>query len=212
MAEKKVSEVVVKRETDFSNKEYLTNPNISKLSEELLSMDLENSLTIIDGENILQYAEEYPLIKYLKCNSYYQPTGEINSFIRKIVVSTALYGRKVSLKNHVKCELRHFDTVVYYEDAYGINRMIRNDKVKRFLLMKPMIAVSQDGILIFYYENKFLATVDCGEAVWVQEFSENIKYIDIQPEKCKISLVDGTENVLNFKLNLANQPFVYQED
>lgn len=115
---------------------------------------------IIDGWHILQYAEEYPIVHY-RCNEftsvYLEGRSHLNSFLQSITVSTALYGEKAWFgSGKLDCENIDYDTVVYYTDHAGINHAIIQHDICWFLLQKPNLVVSPEGVLAFLRTSKLL--------------------------------------------------------
>lgn len=164
-----------------------------------------DALYIIDGFESIQYAEEYPIVKY-RCdeNASIHREGEacLNSFVKSITVSIARHGRKVGFSGQVHCKKTTEDVVVYYTDNVGINHAIVQHELYSILLQKPNLVISPEGVLIFYTENDIIATVGCnngchvlsgtGHAVDVE--MKTVENIEVCDNYCKVLLVDYEKN------------------
>lgn len=216
---KKVSMLfpVAERITEFNSGDFRKNPSILHLSEDLISEEAwrefaENALVIIDGWHILQYAEEYPIVEY-KCDEnascYLGPDYRLNSFIHSITVSTALHGKKYGVgTGRISSEITDYDTVVYYTDHAGIRHSIIQNDICQFLLEKPKLVVSPEGMLIFFTEKKILATVDCNHYHWIDGHvidveGKTIKNIKVYRDCCKVILLDKykCEHIIPLRFN-----------
>lgn len=207
--------LIAERITEFSEKDFRTNSNIVHLSEDLLSEKdwnkfAEKALVFTHGRDIFQYAEEYPIVKY-QCSPkspYQLPDCRLNSFVHSITVSTATYGNKFSVDSgKMKSEIADYDTVVYYEDEFGIKRGIFQEDICRFLLKKPKLVVSPEGMLIFFTEREILATVDCCHYCWIGDNSIDmtcriIKDIEVCNNFCKVTLISMVEKDFEFYYSL----------
>lgn len=205
------------RKIEFESEENRTNFAITCSSEELISERewekfAENALVMIDGWDILQYAEEYPIVKYqcdkVKCCAL-QGELRLNSFIESISVSTASYGKRVSVgTGRVSSEITDNDTVVYYTDHAGINHAVIQNDVYKFLLQKPNLVISPEGVLVFYTDKQIIATVDLYHYHWIDRDlidvgDKTIKDIEVYEKFCKVILEDSpyTDNLEKFLKN-----------
>lgn len=216
MAKKVSKEIpVAKRIIEFNSEDFRRNPSITHFSEDLISEKdwkefAENALVIMDGWHILQYAEEYPIVHY-KCeevaSGYLEGGFRLNSFIESITVSTAIYGKKAWFgSGKLDCESTDYDTVVYYTDHAGINHAIIQHDICWFLLQKPNLVVSPEGVLVFFTDKQILATVGCNNGYhWIDGHvidveGKTIKNIEVCDNFCKVILTDDEKVEHSFSL------------
>ncbi len=166
------------------------------------------ALVLVDGRDILQYECEYPIVAY-QCNrslcyADVMPTLRLNSFIVYIVVSTGVDGKKYSVDSEgFEEEPTEFDTIAYYQDHFGIKHQIIQYDICEFLLNKPKLVVSEEGVLVFYTEDEILATTDCQQYVWVRwdgiiQNCKSIESIVAYKEYCKVTLIEGKDTYDDF--------------
>lgn len=213
---KEVSKVipVAKRIIEFEEEDFRENPAITDFSEELLSEEewrefAENALVIMDGWEIAQYADEYPIVHY-RCDeivsAYLEGEFRLNSFIESITVSTALYGKRFGVgTGRLRSEIADYETVVYYTDHEGIRHAIVQNDICRLLLKKPNLVVSPEGMLVFFSEKEIIATVDCNQYHWIDGHvidveGKTIKNIEVCEDYCKVILIDDEEVEHRFSL------------
>lgn len=210
---------------DFIEKSFLREiPQTENTLEELA----ENALVLIDGNDIVQYATEYPIVVYKgdeRCIDT-QPEPRLNSFVLYIAVSTGLDGRRYSIDSgKMEEELTGYDTIAYFEDPIGIRHQIMQYDICNFLLKKPELVVSEEGVLVFYTEDQILVTTDCNQYAWVHLQDEvgnylNIEKIAAHKEYCTVNIVkkeavhdfiDATykeEWALNFDFTVAGRNMI----
>lgn len=195
--------------------------------------DLRRNVSFIDGWGILQYSKEVPIVIY-QCNENLcyadiQPEMRLNSFILSITVSECVGGKRFSIvSGKIEKESIKSDTIVYYEDSVGIQHQIIQHDICEFLLKKPKLVISEEGVLVFYTEDEILATVDCQQYAWVRwdEFAENcttIEEIRAYQEFCEVTLIEGQDTfsygkiikkaprhvlTLNFDLKVADHNMI----
>lgn len=218
---KEVSKIipVAERIIEFGTDYIRTNDFIVHSSDELLSEEewnefAENALVIVDGWHIVQYAEEYPIVHY-KCDEvasvYLEGGFRLNSFIESITVSTACYGKKAGFgSGKLSCEITDYDTVVYYTDHAGINHAIIQHDICWFLLQKPNLVVSPEGVLVFFTDKQIIATVGCNNGYhWIDGHvidveGKTIKNIEVCDDYCKVILLDDkkAEHCFSLKFDL----------
>ncbi len=218
---KEVSKVipVAERIIEFRTEDIRKNDSIIHLSDELISEKdwsdfAGNALVIVDGWHIVQYAEEYPIVHY-KCDEvasvYLEGGFRLNSFIESITVSTACYGKKAWFgTGKLSCENTDYDTVVYYTDHAGINHAIIQHDICWFLLQKPNLVVSPEGVLVFFTDKQIIATVDCNNSYhWIDGHvidveGKTIKNIEVCDDYCKVTLLDDkkAEHCFSLKFDL----------
>jgi len=94
------------------------------------------------------------------------------------------------------CENTDYDTVVYYTDHAGINHAIIQHDICWFLLQKPNLVVSPEGVLVFFTDKKIIATVGCNNGYhWIDGHvidveGKSIKNIEVYDDYCKVILLD----------------------
>lgn len=165
-------------------------------------------LLIVNGwhKNIFQYTEEYPIVKY-QCNENVccslEPDYRLNSFIETITVSTALAGKKISANAEVIDT--DYDTVIYFRDHWGTNYEITHNSIREFLIKKPNLVVSPEGMLIFFTDKQILATFDCNHCYFISEYFikvgyASIKGIEVCKDFSKVTLIDDKKHEKNFSL------------
>lgn len=163
----------------------------------------EKTLVLVDGTNILQYANEYPIVVY-KCNESIcyadiKPEPRLNSCILKIVVSKGVDGKCFSIgRGKMEEGPIESDTIVYYEDPVGIKHEIIQYDIWKFLMKKPKLVVSEEGVLVFYTEDEILATTDCYHYAWIHwdgiiENCTSIENIMAYKEYCEVTLMEGED-------------------
>lgn len=224
---KEVSKVipVAERIIEFGTDDIRTNDFIIHCSDELISEEewnefAENALVIVDGWHIVQYAEEYPIVRY-KCDEvasvYLEGGFRLNSFIESITVSTACYGKKASFgTGKLSCEITDYDTVVYYTDHAGINHAIIQHDICWFLLQKPNLVVSPEGVLVFFTDKQIIATVGCNNGYhWIDGHvidveGKTIKDIEVCDDYCKVILLDDNKAEHCFSLKFDLDATSYQ--
>lgn len=154
------------RKVIFSEEDYRDNFAITSCSESLVSDKeweefADKALVLADGDEIYQYAEEYPIVVY--CDD----ECELNAFIESITVSTASYGKRFSLhKREMVEEYTGPDTVVYFTDNTNRKIVIQQHDIFYFLLKKPELVITVEGFLVFYTEKEILITNDCDHYAW----------------------------------------------
>lgn len=129
----------------------------------------------------------------------------MNSFVKSITVSTALSGKVISvISGKVTEEMADYDTVVYYEDNCGIYHAVMQNDICKFLLRKPSLIVSPEGMLVFFTGKAILATVDCEHYYWVDWKMDlnykSIKCIKVCKDSCEITLIDEKSKESTFRL------------
>ena len=213
---KDVSKVipVAERIIEFDADDIRKNPSITDFSESFISEEdwrkfAENALVIMDGWDILQYAEEYPIVCY-QCDElsdiYLEGGPRLNSFIESITVSTAKYGKRVCFgSGKLTCEDTDSNTVIYYTDNVGINHSVIQQDIYDFLLEKPNLVVSPEGILVFFTDEQIIATVDCNHYHWIDGHvidveGKTIKDIEVWDDYCKVILIDDKKSEQCFSL------------
>lgn len=225
MAEKESKVIqVAERIIEFRTEDIRENPSITYNSEDLISENdwsefAKNALVIMDGYNIFQYAEEYPIVKYKSndlANCYYGKDF-LNSFVKSITVSTALYGKKASFcTGKLSRENTSDNTVAYYTDRTGINQAILQHDIYCFLLQKPKLVVSPEGVLVFFTDKHIIATINCNDSYYwidgnvISVGNKTIKDIEVCDEYCKVILLDNEKVEYNFSLKFDFDVSSYQ--
>ncbi len=210
MAERVSKEVpIAERIVEFGKDDFNENFSLSEFSESLITEEMleefaESALVLVDGTDILQYANEYPIVVY-QCNEKIcyadiMPEPRLNSFVLNIAVSTGVSGKRFSVGSGKMKEedITDFDTIAYYEDPVGIKHKIIQYDICTFLLKKPKLVVSEEGVLVFFTEDEILATIDCQQYAWVRwddiiENCTNIENITAYHEYCEVTLIEGED-------------------
>ena len=203
MAKKVSKEVpIAERIIEFDKDDFCENFSPSDVSESMVTKEMleefaEKALVLVDGTDILQYANEYPIVVY-QCNESIcyadiMPEPRLNSFVLNIVVSTGVDGKRYSVGSG-KME----EEPIGYEDPFGIKHQIIQYDICKFLLKRPKLVVSEEGILVFYTEDEILATTDCQQYAWVRwddtiENCTSIENIIAYKEYCEVTLIDGED-------------------
>lgn len=214
--EKELSKIipVAERIIEFDSEDIRLNPSITEFSEDLISEEdwkefAKKALVIMDGWQIAQYAEEYPIVHY-KCDEmselYLEGGPRLNSFIETITVSTTRYGKKFGVgSGKMTSEQVDNETVVYYTDHEGINHSVIMNDLCWFLLQKPKLVISPEGMLIFFTDEQIIATVDLKQYHWIDGHiidvkGRKIKDIEVCDDFCIVTLIDDNKNEYNFSL------------
>lgn len=194
----KVERIVEFTEDDFRENRMVTIHAESSITEERWKEFADNALVLSNGQTIYQYAEEFPIVAY-RCSedAGVMPSSRLNTFIESIMVSTANFGKRFSLnKRDMEWEYTGLDTVAYFTDNIGRRTIIPCRDISRFLLKKPNLVISNEGLLVFFTEKAILATSDCEHYAWVHDIdTENGKIIGIEVyEDCCIVNLEDNEN------------------
>lgn len=224
---KEVSKVIpiAERIIEFGTDDFRKNALVTLLSKELISDEewskfAGNALVIMDGWNVVQYAEEYPIVRY-QCDKnvciYLDGEARLNSFVESITVSAALYGKRAGFgSGKLNCENTDYDVVVYYTDHAGINHAIIQHDICWFLLQKPKLVVSPEGVLVFFTDKEIIATLGCNNSYhWISENVINvegrtIKNIEVCEDYCKVILLDDNKVEHSFSLKFDFDGTSYQ--
>lgn len=188
----------VERIIEFSDEDFKENIEVTASARSLITKEdwekfEDNSLVVVSGNDVYQYAEEFPIVVYRSS----EEDESINAFVEKIVVSTADLGKRFSLKKwKMKEEFTGPDTVAYFEDSFGRNIVIDTYDVSQILFKKPKAVLSSEGIIIFFTEREILATTNCEHYAWVNDIdTENakIKSIGVCNGYCIVNLQSTEE-------------------
>lgn len=220
---------VAERIVQFTKEDFRENPKIVNSSAIALSCEdwkefAQNALVLVRGKDIVQYAEEYPIVKY-QCNDtvgpYLQPEYRLNSFVNDITVANVMHGNCFSVSSgKMESEFIKSDKVVYYEDRFGICYQVMQVDIHNLLLKKPELVVSPEGVLIFFVGDEILATVDCHRYCWLDEHyidveGKTVKSIEVCEDFCKVTLIDDKKAQYNYSLkfdfNLAARHMICPE-
>ena len=204
---------------EFSEDDYRENHSVTHFDESLIrSKDWanfeKNALVITKGNTISQYAEEFPIVIY-RCNgnAMAKPVSRLNTFIKSITVSTADYGKCFELeKREMKCINTGHDTVAYYTDNSGTNFAITQNDIFKFLLKKPYLVISEEGLLVFFTDKKILVTSDCNHYAWVKDINTDtciIKSINVCDGYCIVNLEDTEKRKFSYKLQFSVDMLAY---
>ncbi len=200
---------IAERITKFEEKDFIANPRITGVEESLITDAdwqefSDKALTFTDGNCIYQFAEEYPIVRY-QCKDRFDfiPDKRLNSFVKSITVSSTMYGKKISISAGKIVEKRIvLRTVVYYENNIGRRYAVPQYDIIKFLLKKPNLVVSSDGVLIFFTQKSIIATTDCEHYAWINPCVWNqgidtshsvIQDIEVYRGYCRVCMIDTTE-------------------
>ena len=208
MAEVPKNPIIAVRKVEFSENDFRES-NIMRFPENFISQEewfrfSANALVLTCKNDILQYACEYPIVRY-ECNQGIcnEPEGMLNTFIKNITVSTATDGKKVTVKTgKIESEVLKNETIAYYEDAYEIYHSITNRDIFMLLLKKPNLVVSPEGVLVFYTEKSILCTLDCESCleIKINESKGNINTIDVFDDFIEV-VYDDDDEIYAFEIN-----------
>ena len=145
--------------------------DIDGASESEFDAIVSKSLIIFDGRSTIHYLDENPFCIY-RCNKeacpHMDPNYYLNSTVKEIALSFVDAGRKYYLSSPGKLEIENLgkDTVVYFKDTKGQSHLIKDDEVLEFLLKKPDLFVTREGMLVFCADNDILITFDFNHYYW----------------------------------------------
>lgn len=205
---------IAERIIEFEENDFIINPKITGIAESLSTeaywqIFADNALTFTDGNGIFQFAEEYPIVRYqCKDEVDLMPDRCLNAFVKSITVSSTMYGKKFSISaGKVKEEKFDSKTVVYYEDNIGRRYAVLQYDIIKFLLRKPKLVVSSEGVLIFFTKDTILATNDCEHYAWVHGINtehsviEDVELFEKYSCVCLVDTEEGNElNKYHYKL------------
>lgn len=148
---------------------------------DFIGEDANKELMLTDGLHICRYTEEYPIIRYENTSLNFEPPEHLNSFVKKICVSTVRNGKKVFIDSNCfmkQAETREEDdfcsVVVYYEDNIGESHLVIQNEIYEFLLKRPNLVVSPEGMLVFYTDKQIFVTLDCFHYYWINTWTIEI--------------------------------------
>ena len=210
----------VERIFNFKPKGIVGLPDEGLISEKNWKELTSSSLVLIRGMDILQYADEYPIVRYQSKSQ--EADASLNTFVKSVTVSTGVNGRCVSAFGQSELTPSKYETLFYYEDSFGLCHSIVDDEVCKFLLTKPRLMVSPEGALVFFTKKDILATIDCQhftklvsngvvsnkdfDRIINSSFGKEKKIHSIKVESnklCKIHIVDdNSARYFLFKLQL----------
>ena len=194
----------VERIVEFSEEDIRENTCVTSVDESLITDKnwqefADNALVFTACNTVYQYAEEFPIVVY-RCSedAMVMPKSRLNSFIRSITVSTADRGKRFSLnKRNMEWEYTGPDTVAYFTKNTGERIAILQYDIFRFLLRKPNLVISNEGLMVFFTKREIWVTCDCDQYAWVHGIDTNngiIKDIDVCDEYCTVNLEDTKNN------------------
>ena len=186
------------RITEFDDDDYRENLDVTMIHPDLIIAEDwekfdENSLILGSDGEVMQFAEEFPIVCYQCANdNVILPVPKLNNFIESIYVSVCDLGMKYELeKGKMESSFIGNEAIAYYTDIFGRDIIIDQYDIRRFLLKKPKLTISKEGLLIFYTQREILVTLDCDHYAWVDIDTES-KPID------SIELIDG-KNIVRMK-------------
>lgn len=175
-------------------------------AEEIFEMDPpveEEQLSLMQSSWLKpDYLDEYRLYSY-KCSDDCGliPTNFLNSFVESITVSA------------VNSDEFGPEIKVYFTDTIGRKMEIPQHDIFTFLLKKPKITVSAEGLLLFYTNKEVLVTLDCNHYAWVRVNTEKaqISRILSDGELASIIKTDGTAMKVKFTIDALQHSLISYE-
>lgn len=173
-----------KRKILFTEDEYLKEPiNIATMS-----------------DYITQVAEQYPIVEYFSEN-----TDDLNGFVNSISVAV-ICGQKVGFEYETEQKVKPVDEAViaYVIDSFNEAREIYFEELCKLLYKKPLLTVTNEGVLVFYTPTTLIATLDCkcGNVIEVNEFAKAVgnNYIT---NINSVSVASDGSNVIKFDTRIG---------
>ena len=212
------------RRIEFDEKDFRENPSIL-LGKNMLSKIerlklAEKALVLIEGNDILQYGYEYPIVKYEPCIDLIQSSEnyKLNSFVKSVTVSTVTNGKRFSIATGILDEkgLKN-DTIVYFEDTKGLFHSVTQSDIFNFLAKKPYLIVSPEGVLVFYTTKSILCILDFNHCLHIDINKINsgfakISGVEFLGESLEVILENGSNQIaykLVFKVDcLGSNPII----
>lgn len=144
--------------------------NVSKESTHKIITDQWN-------HSLIEVKNEYPIVKYEKAWIQPELPPRLNSLIRNITVSVITLGQIYTVSTDFKLETKKVEdkTLVYFENTYGNFMAVNGNSIHDFLLRKPKLCVTPNGILLFYDEREIIATFDLSNYTFVTGYLVNLK-------------------------------------
>lgn len=190
---------IAKRKIMFSEDECLQegycgfDPSIMK-EEYLKELELIY-LTRMD-ESVSQITDAYPIVEY-----YSENTDSLNRFVESITVAV-VSGKKLGFDERCtpKEEIIDDDVVAYITNPFNVSTEIYYYDLCKLLYQRPMLTVTNEGVLLFYTSTTLFATLDCrsGNIMGVEELAEAVGNKDITKISSIAVAKDGT-TVIKFK-------------
>lgn len=176
-------------------------------AEEIFKMDPpleEDKLSLMQNiwDGYDDYVDEYRLYSY-KCSDDCGliPANFLNSFVETITVSA------------INSDEFGPEIKVYFTDTIGRKMEIPQHDIFTFLLKKPKITVSAEGLLLFYTNKEVLVTLDCNHYAWVRVNTEKaqISRILSDGELASIIKTDGTAMKVKFTIDALQHSLISYE-
>ena len=159
---------------------------------------MEGFLVVSNGDTVLRYAKETPLVVY-RCSEEagVMPYSRLNTFIESINVSNVDRGKQFSLElGDMECTATEPDTIAYFTDTIGRHTLIPCHDVSVFLLRRPYLVISNEGLLVFFTEKEILATIDCWHYAWITDIDTRngeIESIDVHDDYCIVNIEENSD-------------------
>lgn len=175
-------------------------------AEEIFKMDPpveEKKLSLMQSSLLKpDCLDEYRLYSY-KCSDDCAliPANFLNSFVESITVSAV---KSYEYSPRIQ---------VYFTDTIGRKQEIPQHDIFTFLLKKPKITVSAEGLLIFYTNQEVLVTLDCNHYAWVRVNADKAKICRILSygELVNIIKTDGTAMKVKFTIDALQHSLISYE-
>lgn len=191
---------IAKRQLLFDKKEIFSAGKdfVGNLPEEI---SLPYVSYLFTHQGVAELVEEIPIVRwYAEETVWNKGRNHLNGFVHDITVSL-VSGTRLEFDAHkAKEEVFGHKILERVTNQYGVSTEIYWDPLYNLLLRKPNLTVTNEGVLLFYTEDRIIATLDCncGNLVGVkgdlQVALENYKITEIK----EITVAEDGSNVIKF--------------
>lgn len=123
-------------------------------------------------DSVSQITDYYPMVEY-----YAENTDKLNRFVERISVGIA-FGRRLKFDDYFEAsnEIIDDEVVTYITNPFNVSTEIYDSDFCKFLYQKPVLTVTDEGVLLFYTPTALFATLDCnaGNIMGVEELAEAV--------------------------------------
>lgn len=194
---------IAKRQVLFDKTDFLRESHdIDKFSQEIrdkLCLPYVSHLFTRRGGT--EFYEEDPMVRwYVEETVFNEGENNLNGFVHSVTVS-AVRGNRMEFDSHVaKVNKTVHEIVEYITNPWGVSTEIYWHPLYEFLLRKPELTVTNEGVLLFYTEDCIIATLDCncGHVMCASEFKSSLKNENITGIE-EITVAEDGSNVIKFK-------------
>lgn len=173
----------------------------SMMKEEYLK-ELELIYLTRMNESVSQITDAYPIVKY-----YSENTDSLNRFVESITVAV-VSGKKLCFDERYtpKEEIIDDDVVAYITNPFNVSTEIYYYDLCKLLYQRPMLTVTNEGVLLFYTSTTLFATLDCrsGNIISIKELAEAVGNKNITKISSIAVTKDGT-TVIKFKTTVGEK-------